>query len=49
MRKLILIRIVHTPADMGSVKDSLEMEGVAKIGKQRWEENQRKIEKFLSL
>lgn len=46
MRKLILIRIVHTPADMGSVKGSLEMEGVAKIGKQRWEENQRKIEKF---
>ena len=46
MRKLILIRIVHTPADMGSVKDSLERESVAKIGKRRWEENLRKIEKF---
>jgi hypothetical protein len=46
MRKLILIRIVHTPADMGSVKDSLERESIAKVGKRRWEENQRKIEKF---
>lgn len=46
IRKLIVIRIVHSPADMGSMKDGLEREGISKIGRQRWEENQRKIEKF---
>lgn len=46
MRKLILIRIVHSSADMGSVKEGLIEEGIAKLGKQRWEENQRRIEKF---
>ena len=46
LRKLLVIRIVHTPLDMGSMKDGLEREGVSKIGRQRWEDNQRKIEKF---
>ena len=46
MRKLIVIRIVHAPTDMGSMKEGLEEEGISKIGKQRWEENQRKISKF---
>ena len=46
MRKLFVIRIVHTPLDMGSMKDGLERDGVSRIGRQRWEENQRKIEKF---
>lgn len=46
MRKLIIIRIVHTPFDMGSARDGLEREGIARIGKQRWEENLRRIEKF---
>jgi len=46
LRKLLVIRIVHTPFDMGSMKDGLEKEGVAKIGRQRWEDNQRRIEKF---
>lgn len=46
MRKLIVIRIVHTPFDMGSMKEGLEREGVGKIGRQRWEENQRRIERF---
>lgn len=46
MRKLILVRIVHSPADMGSMQDGLMEEGVAKLGKERWLENQRKIEKF---
>lgn len=32
--------------DMGSMKDGLEKEGVSKMGRQRWEENQRRIEKF---
>jgi len=46
LRKLIVIRIVHTPFDMGSMKEGLEREGVGKIGRQRWEENQRRIEHF---
>ncbi len=46
MRKLIVIRIVHAPSDMGSMKDGLEKEGIAKLGRQRWEENQRKIAIF---
>ncbi len=46
MRKLILIRIVHTAADMGSMSEGLIKEGVAKIGKEKWLENQRKIENF---
>jgi hypothetical protein len=46
LRKLLVIRIVHTPLDMGSMKDGLEKEGVSKIGRQRWEDNQRRIEKF---
>ncbi len=46
MRKLIVIRIVHAPSDMGSMKDGLEKEGIAKLGRQRWEENQRKIANF---
>lgn len=46
LRKLLVIRIVHTPFDMGSMKDGLEKEGVAKMGRQRWEDNQRRIEKF---
>jgi len=46
LRKLLVIKIVHTPSDMGSMKDGLEKEGVSKIGRQRWEDNQRRIEKF---
>jgi hypothetical protein len=46
MRKLILIKIVHTAADMGSMSEELIKEGIAKIGKEKWLENQKKIEKF---
>ncbi|VVB86747.1 Uncharacterised protein [uncultured archaeon] len=46
MRKLILVRIVHTSSDMGSMGEGLEHEGMAKIGREKWLENQRKIEKF---
>ena len=46
MRKLIVRKIVHAPSDMGSMKDGLEREGISKIGRQRWEENQKRIEKF---
>jgi hypothetical protein len=46
MRKLIVIRIVHTPSDMGSASSGLETAGIEKLGRQRWEENQRRIELF---
>ncbi len=46
MRKLILIKIVHTSTDMGSMGEGLVKEGMAKIGREKWLENQRKIEKF---
>ena len=46
MKKLIQIRIVHTPSDMGSMKEGLEKESMAKVGRQKWDENQRKIAKF---
>jgi hypothetical protein len=31
---------------MGSMKDGLEKEGMSKMGRQRWEDDQRIIEKF---
>ncbi len=46
MRKIVLIRIVHTAADMGSMSEGLIKEGIAKIGREKWLENQRRIEKF---
>ncbi|MFA4956838.1 MAG: hypothetical protein WC556_07685 [Candidatus Methanoperedens sp.] len=46
MRKLFLIRIVHTATDMGSMSDGLMKEGMAKIGKEKWLLNQKKIEQF---
>jgi hypothetical protein len=46
MRMLIVIRIVHTPFDMGSVREDLVKQGIARMGRQRWEENQRRIEQF---
>ncbi len=46
MRKLILVKIVHTSADMGSMGEGLIKEGMAKIGEEKWLENQRRIENF---
>ncbi|GFO97515.1 hypothetical protein ig2599ANME_1719 [groundwater metagenome] len=46
MRRLILIKIIHTSADMGSMGEGFVKEGMAKIGREKWLENQRKIEKF---
>ncbi|MCG7850812.1 MAG: hypothetical protein MIO93_16765 [ANME-2 cluster archaeon] len=46
MRKLFLIKIVHTTADMGSVGQELIKEGMAKLGNEKWIENQRLIENF---
>lgn len=46
MRALILIRIVHSSADMGSLSRELKDEAVMKLGRERWEENQRLIEEF---
>ncbi len=41
-----MIKIIHTSADMGSMNEGLVKEGIAKIGREKWLENQRKIEKF---
>ena len=46
MRYLIIIPIVHNSVDMGSAKEGLEIDSIAKIGKDRWEENQRRIDNF---
>ena len=46
MRKLIVIRIVHAPTDMGSASTGLEKAGMSALGRERWQENQKKIENF---
>ncbi len=46
MRKLFLIKIVHTAADMGSMGEGLIKEGMAKMGREKWLENQKRIENF---
>ena len=46
MRLLILIPIVHSSADMGSMKDALTKETIAKLGEKGWEEQQLRIENF---
>jgi hypothetical protein len=46
MRKLIVIRIVHAPSDMGSASAGLERAGKSALGEARWQENQKRIEKF---
>jgi len=46
MRKLIVIRIVHAPSDMGSAGVGLEKAGISTLGRVRWQENQKKIESF---
>jgi hypothetical protein len=46
MRKLVAVRIVHAPSDMGSASAGLEKAGISTLGRQRWQENQKKIESF---
>jgi len=46
MRTLVLIRIVHSPSDMGSMRKGLEKESISKVGAEKWKENQRRIETF---
>jgi hypothetical protein len=46
MRKLVVIRIVHSPSDMGSASAGLERSGISALGRKRWEENQKRIERF---
>jgi len=46
MKRLIVIRIVHTPSDMGSASAGLERSGISALGRKRWEENQKRIERF---
>ncbi len=46
MRKLVYVRIIHTSADMGTLSEELVQIAISKIGKEKWEENQKLIEKF---
>ncbi len=46
MRTLIIQPIVHTPVDMGSMKEALVKQGKAKLGEKEWQLNQEKITKF---
>jgi hypothetical protein len=46
MRRLVLVRIVHTSADMGSMGTGLKGRAMARVGRERWLENERKIDKF---
>ncbi|MFH1337586.1 MAG: hypothetical protein ABIH55_01790 [Nanoarchaeota archaeon] len=46
MRELILVPIVHSLADMGSMSRGLEEISIQKLGKERWERNVIMIEKF---
>lgn len=46
MRKLVYVRIVHTSADMGSLGKGLTQVAISKLGREKWESNQRLIEKF---
>lgn len=41
-----MIKIVHTASDMGTMSDGLMKEGMAKMGKEKWLLNQKKIEQF---
>jgi hypothetical protein len=46
MRKLVYVRIVHTSEDMGSLSKKLQEEMISKIGRDKWNENQKRILKF---
>jgi hypothetical protein len=46
MRKLVYVKIVHTPADMGSLSEKLQEEIISIIGREKWEENQSRIQTF---
>ncbi|MDD2339686.1 MAG: hypothetical protein PHG79_05355 [Methanosarcina sp.] len=46
MRKLVYLRIVHSSADMGSLAEEVIQMAISKIGREKWEENQKLIEKF---
>ncbi len=45
-RRLIVARIVHSPSDMGSAQEGLTKSGMDALGRQKWMDNQKKIEQF---
>ncbi|MGA2903355.1 MAG: hypothetical protein ABSD98_05970 [Candidatus Korobacteraceae bacterium] len=45
-RVLILVPIIHTPADMGELKEPIQRLKVRKLGKKAWERNQDLVETF---
>lgn len=46
MRWLVLVRIVHTLADMGSMGAGLKGQAMERLGRERWLENEKRIERF---
>lgn len=46
MRQLIHVPILHSPADMGTVKDGLEAAYVERFGRRHWQEHLAMIECF---
>ncbi len=45
-RVLILVPIIHTPADMGGLKEPIQRFKVRKLGKKAWERNNDLVEGF---
>lgn len=48
MRTLILIPIIHTEQDMGSLRDQFEQEYVARYGHEKWTEHLKSIDEVWS-
>ncbi len=46
MRKLYLVPIIHSPADMGTIRTLLSETSAAALGKELWDEHQKTISRF---
>ena len=46
MRKLLIVPVFHTGAEMGSVKGFMERVSESTFGKRAWEEHKRELERF---
>lgn len=46
MRRLIYVPIIHTEADMGSLKELLKQKYIKQIGERAWEEHKKTVEEM---
>ena len=46
MRRLLIVQVLHTGAEMGSVKEFMERVSESTFGKRAWEEHRRELERF---